>query len=210
VILHWLGEVFDPALAGYWGSTDVATATRTVRALIESHRALVAGIKVSLLDAEMEIGLRRVLPTGVRMYTGDDFHYSELIQGDEQGFSDALLGVLAVIAPPAAAALRALDAADSEGYVRALTAYNQQLLDACPNRTLFGYAESTWRSSLRYWALLVRHSGQYSQQSLRRNGKVHAAVRKRDADKAAEAATNLLQWSRTELLSVLTKLPTGK
>jgi DNA-binding GntR family transcriptional regulator len=104
----------------------------------------------------------------------------------------------------------AAEAADSEGYVRALTSYNQQLLDACPNRVLFGYAESTWRNSLRYWALLVRHHGQYSQQSLRRNGKVHSAVRKRDADKAAQAATELLQWSREELLSVLTKLPTGK
>jgi DNA-binding GntR family transcriptional regulator len=101
------------------------------------------------------------------------------------------------------------ESADSEGYVRALTSYNQQLLEACPNRVLFGYAESTWRQSLRYWALLVRHSGQYSQQSLRRNGKVFTAVRKRDADKAAEAATELLQWSREELLSVLTKLPTG-
>ena len=120
VILHWLGEVFDPALAGYWGSTDVAIATRTVRTLIDSHRALVAGIKVSLLDEEMEIGLRRVLPAGVRMYTGDDFHYPELIKGDELGFSDALLGVLAVIAPPAAAAFRALDAADSGAYERIL------------------------------------------------------------------------------------------
>jgi DNA-binding GntR family transcriptional regulator len=104
----------------------------------------------------------------------------------------------------------AAEAADAEAYVRALTAYNQQLLDACPNRILFGYAESTWRNSLRYWALLVRHSGQYSQQSLRRNGKVHSAVRKRDAEKAERAATELLEWSRQELLSVLSKLPTGK
>ncbi len=104
----------------------------------------------------------------------------------------------------------AAEASDSEAYVRALTAYNQQLLDACPNRILFGHAESTWRNSLRYWALMVRHSGQYSAQSLRRNGKVHSAVRKRDADKAEQAATELLQWSRQELLSILTKLPTGK
>jgi DNA-binding GntR family transcriptional regulator len=103
----------------------------------------------------------------------------------------------------------AAEAADSTAYVAALTSYNQQLLDACPNRVLFGYAESTWRSSLRYWALLVRHSEQYSKQSLRRNGKMHTAVRKRDADKAALAATELLQWSRKELLSVLAKLPTG-
>ena len=105
---------------------------------------------------------------------------------------------------------RAAENADSEPYVRALTSYNQQLFDACPNRILFGYAESTWRSSLRYWALLVRHSGQYSHQSLRRNGKVFSAVRKRDADRAAHAATELLQWSREELLSVLTKVATSK
>src|SRR3954469_21239469 len=85
----------------------------------------------------------------------------------------------------------AAEGADSEGYVRALTSYNQQLLDACPNRLLYGYAESTWRSSLRYWALLVRHSDQYRQQSLRRNGKVFDAVRERDADRAAQAATEL-------------------
>ena len=118
VILHWLGESFDPALAGYWGSADVATATETVLALIEQHRARVAGIKVSLLDASMEIGLRRRLPSGVRMYTGDDFHYPELIKGDDQGFSHALLGVFAVIAPSAGAALRALDDGDLAAYDR--------------------------------------------------------------------------------------------
>jgi len=118
VILHWLGESFDPALAGYWGSADVATATETVLALIEQHRSRVAGIKVSLLDASMEIGLRRRLPSGVRMYTGDDFHYPELIKGDDQGFSHALLGVFAVIAPSAGAALRALDDGDLAAYDR--------------------------------------------------------------------------------------------
>ena len=103
----------------------------------------------------------------------------------------------------------ASEAGDPEAYVRALTTYNQQLLDACPNRILHGYAESTWRSSLRYWALLVRHHDQYSSQSLRRNGRVHAAVKKQNADKAAQAATELLQWSSQELLSVLGKLPSG-
>jgi hypothetical protein len=118
VVLHWLGESFDPALAGYWGSADVATATETVLALIEQHRSKVAGIKVSLLDATMEIGLRRRLPSGVRMYTGDDFHYPELIKGDDQGFSHALLGVFAVIAPIAGSALRALDDGDLAAYDR--------------------------------------------------------------------------------------------
>ena len=120
VILHWLGEMFDPALAGYWGSSDIATATDTVLALIAEHRDRVAGIKVSLLDAEVEIALRRRLPDGVRMYTGDDFNYPSLIKGDEQGFSHALLGVFAAIAPPAATALRALDAGDLETYDRVM------------------------------------------------------------------------------------------
>ncbi|HEX8348089.1 MAG TPA: dihydrodipicolinate synthase family protein [Actinoplanes sp.] len=118
VILHWLGEMFDPALAGYWGSADIAGATGTVLALIAEHPGRVEGIKVSLLDAEVEVELRRRLPAGVRMYTGDDFNYPTLIKGDEQGFSHALLGVFAAIAPPAAAALRALDAGDLDTYDR--------------------------------------------------------------------------------------------
>jgi hypothetical protein len=120
VILHWLGESFDPALAGYWGSSDAGTAAGTVLDLIGAHREQIAGIKVSLLDAAVEIDLRRRLPAGVRMYTGDDFHYPELIKGDELGFSHALLGVLAVIATPAAAALRALDDGDLAAYDRIL------------------------------------------------------------------------------------------
>ena len=120
VILHWLGESFDPALTGYWGSTDPWTAAGTVLDLIGAHRERIAGIKISLLDAAVEVDLRRRLPAGVRMYTGDDFHYPELIKGDDLGFSHALLGVLAVIAVPAAAALRALDAGDLAGYDRLL------------------------------------------------------------------------------------------
>jgi hypothetical protein len=120
VILHWLGDAFDPALTGYWGSTDPAVAAATVLDLITAHPERVAGVKISLLDAQREIDLRRRLPAGVRMYTGDDFHYPELIKGDERGFSHALLGVLAVIAPPAAAALRALDAGDLAAYDRLL------------------------------------------------------------------------------------------
>jgi hypothetical protein len=120
VILHWLGEMFDPALAGYWGSADVTAAADTVLALVTEHRSRVAGIKVSLLDADMEIALRRRLPAGVRMFTGDDFNYPVLIKGDEQGHSDALLGIFAAIAPPAAAALRALDAGDTGSYDKIL------------------------------------------------------------------------------------------
>ncbi|MGV9270810.1 dihydrodipicolinate synthase family protein [Kitasatospora sp. NPDC003701] len=116
VILHWLGEMFDPALAGYWGSGDLDTATATVLALIREHADRIDGIKVSLLDAEREVALRRALPAGVRLYTGDDFHYPELVRGDGLGHSDALLGVFDPIAPVAAAALRALDEGDLDRY----------------------------------------------------------------------------------------------
>ncbi|MFB6836975.1 dihydrodipicolinate synthase family protein [Streptomyces sp. NPDC056361] len=121
VILHWLGEMFDPALAGYWGSGDLDTATATVLALIKEHAGRIDGIKVSLLDADREIALRRSLPDGVRLYTGDDFNYPALIRGDEHGHSDALLGVFDPIAPVAAAALRALDQGDLERYDALLT-----------------------------------------------------------------------------------------
>ncbi|MBW4701432.1 MULTISPECIES: dihydrodipicolinate synthase family protein [unclassified Micromonospora] len=116
VVLHWLGDMFDPALAGYWGSTDLDEATETVLHLIKQHQGKVDGIKVSLLDADREVALRRRLPAGIRLYTGDDFHYPELIRGDAQGHSDALLGVFAAIAPAAAAALAALDAGDLGRY----------------------------------------------------------------------------------------------
>jgi hypothetical protein len=120
VILHWLGEAFDPELRGYWGAADVAGAAATVLELIERSGGKVDGVKLSLLDASLEIELRRRLPAGVRMYTGDDFNYAQLIRGDEHGHSDALLGALAAITAPAAAALRALDAGDSDGYAAAM------------------------------------------------------------------------------------------
>lgn len=108
VILHWLGEMFDPALQGYWGSADFPAAMKTCLAVISGNVAKVDGIKISLLDAEKEIVFRRQLAPGVKMYTGDDFNYPELIAGDAQGFSHALLGIFAAIAPAAAAALTAL------------------------------------------------------------------------------------------------------
>jgi Protein of unknown function (DUF993) len=120
VVLHWLGEVFDPALAGYWGSGDVGEATAAVLALIREHADVVDGIKVSLLDEEHEVGLRAALPPGVKLYTGDDFHYPGLIRGDATGHSHALLGIFDAVAPAASAALQALDAGDLAGYDRAL------------------------------------------------------------------------------------------
>ncbi|QFZ24730.1 DUF993 family protein [Saccharothrix syringae] len=116
VILHWLGPAFDPLLAGYWGSTDVPEATGHFLDLVKAYPDRVDGVKVSLLDAGHEVELRRALPEGVRCYTGDDFHYPELIAGDDVGHSDALLGIFDVIAPAAAEALGALDAGDLARY----------------------------------------------------------------------------------------------
>ena len=116
VILHWLGDMFDPALAGYWGSSDVQAAMRICLDIIAAHADRVDGVKISLLDKEAEITLRRRLPAGVRMYTGDDFNYPELIAGDGEGHSDALLGIFDAIAPVASAALSALAAGDRDRY----------------------------------------------------------------------------------------------
>jgi Protein of unknown function (DUF993) len=120
VILHWLGEAFDPALRGYWGSTDFEAAARTVAKLIDQAGGQVDGIKLSLLNSDHEVALRRRLPAGVRLYTGDDFNYAELIRGDAAGYSDALLGAFAAITAPAAAGLYALDRDDLAGYDAAM------------------------------------------------------------------------------------------
>jgi Protein of unknown function (DUF993) len=120
VILHWLGEAFDPALRGYWGSTDFEAAAGTVLELIERAGDRVDGIKLSVLDAGRERWLRRRLPAGVRLYTGDDFNYADLIRGDAGEHSDALLGAFAAITAPAAAALAALDRGDVAGYDAAM------------------------------------------------------------------------------------------
>jgi len=116
VILHWLGPMFDPALAGYWGSHDTDVAMEICLHIIRDHAAKVDGIKISLLDREREVAMRRLLPPGVRMYTGDDFNYPELIAGDDLGYSDALLGIFDAIAPAASAALAALDDGNLDSY----------------------------------------------------------------------------------------------
>jgi hypothetical protein len=120
VILHWLGDMFDPALAGYWGGATFEDAMETCLGVIGANAAKVDGIKISLLDKDKEIVMRRRLPPGVRMYTGDDFNYPELIEGDAQGHSDALLGIFDAIAPAAAAALGCLQAGDTAAYHRIL------------------------------------------------------------------------------------------
>jgi len=116
VIIHWLGEMFDPALEGYWGAKDHYAAMDVCADVIRRNAAKVDGIKISLLDKDKEIALRRRLPKGVRMYTGDDFNYAELIEGDAEGHSDALLGIFDSIAPAASAALSALAAGKRAEY----------------------------------------------------------------------------------------------
>ena len=110
MIIHWLGEMFDPALAGYWGYADHAKAMEVALMVIQANASKVDGVKVSLLDKQKEVDMRRRLPKGVRMYTGDDYNFAELIDGDAQGHSDALLGIFDSIAPAASAALSALAA----------------------------------------------------------------------------------------------------
>ncbi len=116
VILHWLGEMFDPALAGYWGADDFAGAMAAALAVIGQNGAKVDGIKISLLDAAKEVRMRRLLPVGIKMYTGDDFNYPELIAGDSGGFSHALLGIFDPLAPAAALAVGRLTAGDAAGF----------------------------------------------------------------------------------------------
>jgi hypothetical protein len=116
VILHWLGEMFDPALKGYWGLDDHSAAMDVCLDIIARNAAKVDGVKISLLSKEKEIEMRRRLPRGVRMYTGDDFNYAELIAGDEDGYSDALLGIFDGIAPAASAGLARLAKNDLQGF----------------------------------------------------------------------------------------------
>lgn len=116
VVLHWLGAVFDPALAGYWGDTDPSGAMDTVVALITEHKETISGIKISLLESVYERELRARLPAEVAVFTGDDFNYTDMIAGDDRGYSHALLGAFAALTPWASAALKRLDAGDAAGF----------------------------------------------------------------------------------------------
>jgi hypothetical protein len=151
VILHWLGPMFDPELAGYWGSDDVDGASRTLLSIIAAHPSKVDGVKVSLLDAGHEVWLRERLPEGVRLYTGDDFNYAELIRGDGRRASDALLGAFAAIAPAASAALQALDRGD-------LAAYDEALRPTVPlARHLFAAPTYYYKAGIAFLAWLAGH-----------------------------------------------------
>ncbi|PRX49163.1 uncharacterized protein DUF993 [Prauserella shujinwangii] len=156
VILHWLGEAFDPNLAGYWGSTDVPTATETFLGLVRAHAAKIDGVKVSLLSAEHERGLRAALPDGVRLYTGDDFNYPELIRGDGEHHSDALLGAFSAIAPAASAALAALDEDD-------LATYDEELAPTLPlSRHVFAAPTFYYKTGIAFLAWLAGHQPGFS------------------------------------------------
>jgi Protein of unknown function (DUF993). len=150
-ILHWLGEAFDPELKGYWGGSDTSECMSVLLALIRDHAPKIDGVKISLLDKDREIEMRRRLPTSVRMYTGDDFNYPELIRGDELGHSDALLGVFDGIAPAAAAALRALDSGNLE-------LYDELLAPTLPlSRHIFATPTFHYKTGLTFLAYLNGH-----------------------------------------------------
>jgi len=150
-ILHWLGPMFDPALAGYWGDSEIGGATDSFVALVRDHADRIDGVKVSLLDAEHEVALRRALPESVRVYTGDDFNYPELIRGDEVSHSDALLGIFAAIAPAASAALQALDRGD-------LAAYDAAFAPTLPlARHVFAAPTYHYKAGIAFLAWLAGH-----------------------------------------------------
>jgi Protein of unknown function (DUF993) len=152
VILHWLGEIFDPDLAGYWGSSDVDEATAHVLALISDHASKVDGVKVSLLDADHEVRLRAALPAGVKLYTGDDLNYPELIASG----SHALLGIFDAIAPVAAAALHALDAGD-------MTAYEEIFAPTVPlSRKIFETPTRHYKTGIVFLAWLAGHQDAFT------------------------------------------------
>nr|WSW69149.1 dihydrodipicolinate synthase family protein [Streptomyces sp. NBC_00995] len=156
VVLHWLGPMFDPALDGYWGSSDLDAATDTFLQVIAEHPDKVDGIKISLLDAEREIDVRRRLPSGVRCYTGDDFNYPELIAGDDRGFSHALLGIFDPLGPLAAHAVRVLDTGDTKGF--------RELLDPTVelSRHLFRSPTRYYKTGVVFLAWLAGHQDHFT------------------------------------------------
>jgi Protein of unknown function (DUF993) len=180
VIIHWLGEMFDPALEGYWGAPDHMAAMDTCLGIIQAHAAKVDGIKISLLSREKEIGMRRRLPAGVRMYTGDDFNYAELIAGDEDRYSDALLGIFDGIAPAASAGLARLANGDLQGFhgiLEPTVPLSRHIFKAPTRFYKTGLVFLAWLNGLQDHLVMV--GGQESARSL-----IHLAELFRLADKA--------------------------
>ena len=199
VIIHWLGEMFDPALEGYWGDADHLAAMDTCLDVIVAHADKVDGIKVSLLSKEKEISMRRRLPEGVRMYTGDDFNYAELIAGGEEGHSDALLGIFDAIAPAASAALAALGRGSDNEFFELLepTVPLSRHIFAAPTRFYkTGVVFLAWLNGLQDHFTMV--GGQQSARSLQ-----HLSQLFRLADQARVLADPELAVSRMrQLLAV--------
>jgi hypothetical protein len=180
VIIHWLGEMFDPALAGYWGAADHAAAMETCLGIIHDNPAKIDGVKISLLSREKEIEMRRKLPSGVRMYTGDDFNYAELIAGDEHGYSDALLGIFDAIAPAASAGLARLSAGDLQGFhgiLEPTVPLSRHIFKAPTRFYKTGVVFLAWLNGLQDHFIMI--GGQQSARSL-----LHLAELFRLADKA--------------------------
>jgi hypothetical protein len=156
VIIHWLGDMFDPALAGYWGSRDLDQAMATAVDILNANAAKVDGVKISLLDKDKEIAMRRRLARGVHMYTGDDFNYAELIAGDAQGYSHALLGIFDAIAPAASAALAALAAED-------LATFHAILAPTVPlSRHIFKAPTRFYKTGVVFMAYLNGHQDHFT------------------------------------------------
>jgi hypothetical protein len=180
VIIHWLGEMFDPELAGYWGAADPMAAMETCLAILADHAAKIDGVKISLLSKDKEIAMRRRLPAGMRMYTGDDFNYAELIAGDEQGYSDALLGIFDAIAPAASAGLARLAAGDVQGFhgiLEPTVPLSRHIFKAPTRFYKTGVVFLAWLNGLQDHFVMI--GGQESARSL-----VHLAELFRLADKA--------------------------
>ena len=196
VIIHWLGEMFDPALEGYWGAKDHSAAMDICLAVLQKHSAKVDGIKISLLDKAKEIRMRRRLPRGVRMYTGDDFNFAELIEGDAEGYSDALLGIFDSIAPAASHALSALAAGDK-------AAYHEALAPTVPlSRHIFQAPTRFYKTGVVFMAWLNSHQSHFvmvaGQQSARHV--LHFAELFRLADAAGLLADPPLACARMKQL----------
>ena len=192
VIIHWLGDMFDPALIGYWGTTDLDRATDTAVAIINANAAKVDGVKVSLLDKQREIDMRRRLDKNMKMYTGDDFNYAELIAGDDKGFSHALLGIFDAIAPAASYALSRLAAGDGAGF-------HDVLGPTVPlSRHIFKAPTRFYKTGVVFMAYLNGHQDHFTmvggQESARST--VHLAELFRLADKAGLLANPELATRR--------------
>ena len=196
VIIHWLGEMFDPALEGYWGNDDHMKAMDVCLDVLAANADKIDGIKISLLDDQKEIDMRRRLPDGVRMYTGDDFNYPDLIAGDDKGYSDALLGIFDAIAPAASAALTAMGQGNMDRY-------HEILAPTVPlSRHIFKAPTRFYKTGVVFMAYLNGHQDHFvmvgGQQSTR--SAMHLADLFRMADKAGLLADPEEACARADII----------